>query len=72
MQSIANAVSALLVTVFSVLIGPTVVLLLLRRFLPPLGNPLWRGYCRLFAWAVVAPVRLLRLLVREASGRGRR
>jgi hypothetical protein len=71
MQSLSNAAGAFIWAVLSVLIGPTVILLLLRRYLPMVGNPLWRQYCRLLAWAVIAPFRLLRMLTREALSRRR-
>jgi hypothetical protein len=72
MDHIANFVGGVVWTVVSVLGPPTVVLLLLRRFVPALGNPLWRVWCRLLTWLIVGPIRLVRLLVREAIGhRGR-
>lgn len=71
-QPLVDAINHLIVGVVSLLIGPTIVLLLLKVFLPALGNPLWRGYCQLLTWLVVGPIRLIRLLVREAMGRRHR
>jgi hypothetical protein len=71
-QSIADAVGNLVWSVTWMLAGPTIVLLLLKRFVPVVGDPRWRAYCRLLGWLVVAPVRLIRLLVREAIGRRHR
>jgi hypothetical protein len=70
-QSLAHAVDALVWAVLTILISPTILLLLARRYVPMLGNPLWRGYCRLLRWVAVAPFRLLRLVSREALNRRR-
>ena len=72
LQSLSEAFSTVLFSIASVLLGPTIVLLLLKKFVPIVGNPLWQGYCRLLVWLVVTPVRLIRLLVLEALGRRRR
>jgi hypothetical protein len=66
---ITDFLSAVLWAAVSVFGPPTVMLLVLRHFMPALGNPLWRGWCRLLTWLVVAPIRLTRLLIREARGR---
>lgn len=71
MQSVSNAAGAFLWAIVSMLVGPTVILLLLRHYVPMVGNPLWRHYCRLLGWAVAAPFRLLRMLTREALTRRR-
>ena len=68
-QSIADSVTGLLCSVASVLLVPTIVLLLFRRFVPVLGDAVWRGYCQLLIWCVVAPVRLVRFLYRQAVSR---
>ncbi|MBL7262093.1 hypothetical protein [Paractinoplanes lichenicola] len=73
MQALGDALTSLILSVVSALLVPTVLLLILRRLMPVLGDPLWRAYCRLLTWLVVQPVRLIRLLIREAIGRrGRR
>jgi len=72
LQSIADAAWGLVFSVASVLVGPTIALLLLKRFVPAIGNPLWRAYRQLLVWLLVAPVKLIRLLVREATGRRHR
>lgn len=74
MDLLANAVSGVFWSLVSVLAPPTILLLVLRQFLPALGDPLWRGWCQLLAWLVIGPIRLIRLLFREATGRrgGRR
>lgn len=69
MHYITDFLGAVFWTVVSVIGPPTVMLLLLRHFMPSLGNPLWRGWCQLLTWLVVGPIRLVRLLVREAIGR---
>jgi hypothetical protein len=71
-QSLSDGAAGLVFSVFSVLLMPTIVLLVLKRYVPILGNPLWRMYTRLLSWLVVAPVRLVRVLFREAIGRRRR
>lgn len=71
-QSFADAIGNLVTSVFLLLAGPTIILLLLRRYLPMLGDPLWRAYCQLLTLLVVAPIRLVRLLIREAMGRRHR
>ena len=60
--------SNLACSLVSLLAVPTILLLLFRKLVPILGDAVWRGYCQLLAWLVVAPVRLIRLLVREAVG----
>jgi len=72
LQSISDAVGGVVLSVVSVLLGPTIVLLLVKRFMPIVGNPLWRGYCQLLAWLIIGPIRLIRLLGREAMGRRHR
>jgi hypothetical protein len=71
MQSLSHAAAALFWTVVWALAGPTIVLLVLRRYVPLLGNPLWQAYRRLLGWAAAAPFRLLRALTREALNRRR-
>jgi hypothetical protein len=71
-QSITDAVTSLVCSVASVLVGPTVLLLVFRRLVPSLGDAVWRGYCQLLIWLVKAPIQLIRLLVHEAVGRRRR
>ena len=68
-QSIVDSVTGLLCSVASVLVAPTIILLLLRRFLPVLGDAVWRGYCQLLIWLVMAPVRLAQFLYRQAVSR---
>ncbi len=68
-QSIVDSVTGLLCSVASVLVVPTIIVLLLRRFVPVLGDAVWRGYCRLLMWLVMAPVRLAQFLYREAINR---
>lgn len=73
MQTLSDALVNLILSIGSVLLVPTVLLLLLRKMIPGFGDAIWRGYCQLLTWMVVLPVRLIRLLILEASGRrGRR
>jgi len=72
MQSITNAVSNFVISVVLLLAGPTVVMLLVRRFVPVLGEDLWRYYCRFLLWIFRAPFRLVRMLVHEIVGARRR
>jgi hypothetical protein len=69
MQSVADAAAALAWSIAYVLLIPTAMLLVLRRFMPFLGNPLWQMYQRLLLWCLVTPFRLVRALVREATRR---
>jgi hypothetical protein len=71
MQVIADAVAALAWGIVSVLFVPTVLLLVLRRFMPFLGNPLWQMYQRALLWCFVTPFRLVRVLAQEATRRRR-
>ena len=71
MHYITDLLSTVLWAAVSILGPPTVMLLLLRHFMPMLGNPLWRGWCRLLTWLAAAPIRLIRFLVREVFGRRR-
>ncbi len=68
-QSIGGALTTLALTVGSVLLPPTFLLLLLKMFVPAIGTPLWRAWGQLITWLIVTPIRLVRLLVREAFGR---
>jgi len=72
MQSVLNAVLALVMSAASVLLPPTLLLLLLKAFVPAIGAPLLQAWGQLLAWLVLAPVRLVQFLAREASGRRRR
>jgi hypothetical protein len=72
MESIAAAISNLLVSALLLLVGPTVIMLLVRRFVPYLGEQLWRSYCNLLMWLFRAPFVLVRLLIREISAARRR
>ena len=65
LQSIVDGVTGLVCAVASTLLVPTILLLLMRRFVPVVGESLWRGYCQLLTWLVVAPVRLVRVLYRD-------
>lgn len=69
MQSIADYLSSMVCSIVSVFVAPTILLLLLRMFMPSIGEPIWRAYGQLLAWLIVAPIRLVRLLAREAFGR---
>jgi hypothetical protein len=72
MQSITTAISNLVVSVLLLLAGPTVLMLLVRRFVPYLGEQLWRSYCNVLMWLLRAPFRLIRLLVNEIGAARRR
>ena len=65
MQPFADAASNLAVQILTLLIAPTLIMLLVRRFVPIVGQDLWRLYHRLLRWLLLAPFRLLRLLVSE-------
>jgi hypothetical protein len=67
MNSIADTAAALFWNVVWLLLIPAAVLILLRRYLPSIGQPLWRMYQRLVLWCVVAPFRMIRALVRAAT-----
>jgi hypothetical protein len=72
MQSITTAISNLVVSVLLLLAGPTALMLLVRRFVPYLGEQLWRSYCNVLMWLLRAPFRLIRLLVNEIGAARRR
>ena len=72
MQSITAAISNLVVSVLFLLAGPTVLMLLVRRFVPYLGEQLWRSYCNALLWLLRAPFRLVRVLVKEIAAARRR
>jgi hypothetical protein len=71
MESITAALSNLVVNVLFLLAGPTVLMLLVRRFVPYLGERLWRVYCDTLMWLLRAPFRLVRLLINEITARRR-
>ncbi|MFP5372122.1 MAG: hypothetical protein ACLGI3_15445 [Actinomycetes bacterium] len=72
MESLTAALSNLVVSALLLLAGPTVIMLLVRRFVPYLGEQLWRAYCDVLMWLLRAPFRLLRTLVREIAAARRR
>jgi hypothetical protein len=47
----------------------TVGMLLMRKFVPYLGEQLWRSYCNVLIWCVKAPFRLARVLLNEVRRR---
>jgi hypothetical protein len=67
MDSIADAAAALFWNLVLLLLIPTAVLFILRRYMPFVGQPLWQMYQRLLFWCVAAPFRLIRALVRAAT-----
>jgi hypothetical protein len=71
-QSISAGLSNLIAGVVTLLVGPTVCMYLLKRFVPVLGDELWRWYCRALIWLVRALFRLIRVLLHEALGIRRR
>jgi hypothetical protein len=71
LQTITDYLAGLVCSAVSFLVMPTILLLLLRRVFPAAGEPIWRAYGQFLAWLIVAPVRLIRLLAREAFGRRR-
>lgn len=71
MRGLGDALAGLLSSVVSTLVVVTVMLLVLRRYLPFLGRPLWRSYQRGLRWCAVAPWRVLRALVRAATAHHR-
>lgn len=71
MQAFENAVASLVCNLASLLAIPAILLLLLRKMAPAIGDPLWHGYCQLLRWMVVAPFRLIRTMFREATRRRR-
>ena len=66
LQAVVDGATRLLCSIASVLFVPTVLMLLVRRFVPVLGEAIWRGYCQVLVWLVVGPVRLVQFLFREA------
>ncbi|HEX8410001.1 MAG TPA: hypothetical protein VF883_14160 [Thermoanaerobaculia bacterium] len=72
MESITTTLSNLVVSVLLLLAGPTVFMLLVRRFVPYLGEQLWRSYCDVLMWLVRLPFRLIRVLVNEIAAARRR
>lgn len=62
LHSLADAVCGLAMLVIACAAVP----LLLKLFLPSVGDPLWRAYWWLVGWLLMAPFRLLAYLVREA------
>ena len=71
MPSITAGLSTLVTDVLILLAAPTVLMLLVRRFVPYAGEQLWRSYCRVLGWLFRAPFRLVRLLIREVTARNR-
>lgn len=69
LQSITDMTMAVGGTVLSVLLPPTIMLLLLKMFVPVIGSPLWQAWGRFVGWLILAPIRVIQYLIREASGR---
>jgi hypothetical protein len=72
MPSIANAVTNLAVGILFLLAGTTVIMLFVRRYVPVVGESLWRYYRRVLLWIFRAPFRLVRRLVHEIARARRR
>lgn len=71
-HTVLDAVLTVTTSIASVLLPPTIVLFLLKAFVPAIGAPLLRAWGELIAWLILAPIRAVRFLAREASGRRRR
>jgi hypothetical protein len=71
MRGITDATTALVSSAVSVLLVVTITLLVMRRYLPILGQPLWRLYQRALRWCLVTPVRVVRALIRAATAHHR-
>lgn len=67
MQALGDSIAALVSSVLTLLIVTTLMLMVTRRFMPFIGQPLWQLYQRGLWWCVVAPFRLLRVLIRAAT-----
>ena len=65
MRPIADAASSLAFQVVTLLFAPTLIMLLVRRFVPVVGQDLWRLYWRALRWLLIAPFRLIRLMAGE-------
>ncbi|MEV6846714.1 hypothetical protein [Actinoplanes sp. NPDC051411] len=72
MGNLGAALNNLVVSVILLLAGPTICMLLVRRFVPYLGEQLWRAYCNVLMWLLRAPFRLIGVLVREITSARRR
>lgn len=71
MDDVTTSLGNLVVNTLFLLVGPTVLMLLIRRFVPYLGERLWRVYCDVLIWLLKAPFRLVRLLIKEVTTRNR-
>ena len=69
MHDLGTAFTNLVVSVILLLAGPTIGMLLIRRFVPYLGERLWRVYCDVLLWLLRAPFRLVAVLIREIRRR---
>ncbi len=72
MQSISDAVTSVLCSIASLFIAPTIIVFMLKLFIPALGEPLWHNYCKLLAWLIILPFRILKQLIHAAAGGRRR
>lgn len=65
LQSFLDTVTGMVCTVASVFVVPTILMLLVRQFVPVLGEHLWRAYCQLLVFVFTAPVKIIKMLYRE-------
>jgi hypothetical protein len=71
MNGLLNEMPGFLISVGMLIVAISVVPFLLKVLVPPLGEPIWRGYWRLARWALVAPFRLVAWVIKRSGRRGR-
>jgi hypothetical protein len=69
LQSFMDGVTGMVCSVASVFVVPTILMLLVKQFVPVLGEHLWRGYCQLLVFMFTAPIKLIKLLINEIRKR---
>ena len=71
-HTVLDALLAVGMSIATMLLPPTFLLLLLKAVVPAIGAPLLQAWGQLLMWAVLAPIRVVQFLAREAFGRRHR
>jgi hypothetical protein len=71
MNGLLNDLSGLLISLITLIVTLAIGPFLLKVLVPPVGEPIWRGYWHLVRWALIAPFRLVAWAIARASRRDR-
>ncbi|MEV6634686.1 hypothetical protein AB0M54_28460 [Actinoplanes sp. NPDC051470] len=69
MRPVIDAATGLVAQAITLIAVSTVMMLLVKRFVPVLGAELWRWYWTALTWLIRAPFRLIRVLLKNITHR---